>query len=69
MITNFLRPAKGRIIWEYASRCAAMFEQTESRKGKGDRRESIANELSELPRSVTPGSSTSVKTRISYPES
>ncbi|KAG8214645.1 hypothetical protein J3R82DRAFT_9723 [Butyriboletus roseoflavus] len=65
---EIIEPSKGGSIWEYASRHAAMFEQTESRKGKAGHSESIADEQPELARSVTPGSSTSVKTRT-YPES
>ncbi|KAH0832102.1 hypothetical protein J3R83DRAFT_13011 [Lanmaoa asiatica] len=62
-------PIKGGCIWECASRHAAMFERTESRKGKGDHNEIIVDEPSVLARSVTPASSTSVKARTSCPES
>ena len=66
---DFLRPPRGGSIWEFASRRAEMFEQTESRKGKEDRGESTIDKPSVVARSVTPCSSTSVKTRTSCPES
>lgn len=53
IIINFLRPSQGRTIWEFASRCAEMFEQTESRSGKEDRSECTVDEPSILARSVT----------------
>ncbi|KAG6377143.1 hypothetical protein JVT61DRAFT_1195 [Boletus reticuloceps] len=58
---EIIQPSKGASIWDYASRLAEMYRQTESRNTKGDRSENVQDEPSAF-RSVTPCSSASLKT-------